>query len=111
MATISGIANPCRPRTSWLPHTTNIGRPVVISRSPGCSSVGISRSSVFQSLHVSPFQTKKSAAGVAACDVRPLRPHKDRVTATFEGAQSADFVDLPAEASAMVCSNRNCNAK
>ncbi|HEY9237751.1 MAG TPA: MBL fold metallo-hydrolase [Burkholderiaceae bacterium] len=51
------------------------------------------------------------AAGVASCDVRPLRPHKDRVTATFEGAQSADFVDLPAEASAMVCSNGNCNAK
>ncbi len=51
------------------------------------------------------------ADGVASCDVRPLRPHKDRITATFEGAQSADFVDLPAETVALVCSNGNCNAK
>jgi glyoxylase-like metal-dependent hydrolase (beta-lactamase superfamily II) len=50
-------------------------------------------------------------AGVAACDIRPLRPHKDTVKVTFEGAESADFVDLPAEASALVCSNGNCKSK
>jgi glyoxylase-like metal-dependent hydrolase (beta-lactamase superfamily II) len=49
--------------------------------------------------------------GVASCDVRPLRPHKDRITATFEGAQNADFVDLPAKSTALVCSNGNCNVK
>ncbi len=49
------------------------------------------------------------ASGVASCSVRPLRPHKDRITATFEGAETADFVDLPAEATALVCSNGNCN--
>jgi glyoxylase-like metal-dependent hydrolase (beta-lactamase superfamily II) len=48
--------------------------------------------------------------GVASCDVRPLRPHRDRITAKFEGAETADFVDLPAESSALVCSNGNCNA-
>jgi glyoxylase-like metal-dependent hydrolase (beta-lactamase superfamily II) len=47
--------------------------------------------------------------GVASCDVRPLRPHRDRITAKFEGAETADFVDLPAESSALVCSNGNCN--
>jgi hypothetical protein len=41
--------------------------------------------------------------------VRPLRPHRDRITAKFEGAETADFVDLPAESSALVCSNGNCN--
>lgn len=51
------------------------------------------------------------ADGVASCDVRPLRPHMDRLTATFAGAQRADFVDLPAEATALVCSNGNCNSK
>lgn len=51
------------------------------------------------------------AEGVASCDVRPLRPHKDRITATFEGAESADFVDLPAEATALVCSNGNCKSR
>lgn len=48
------------------------------------------------------------ANGVASCDVRPLRPHKDRITAKFEGAASADFVDLPAETTARVCSNGTC---
>jgi hypothetical protein len=51
-----------------------------------------------------------NADGVASCDVRPLRPHKDRITATFEGAQSTDFVDLPAAATALVCSDGNCRA-
>ena len=51
------------------------------------------------------------ADGVASCDVRPLRPHRDRLTARFEGAESASFVDLPAVTSALVCSNGNCNAR
>ena len=51
------------------------------------------------------------ADGVASCAIRPLRPHKDKVTARFAGAQSNDFVDLPAETTALVCSNGNCNAK
>jgi glyoxylase-like metal-dependent hydrolase (beta-lactamase superfamily II) len=50
------------------------------------------------------------ANGVASCDVRPLRPHKDRITARFEGAETMDFVDLPAEATALVCSNGTCKA-
>lgn len=50
------------------------------------------------------------ANGVASCDVRPLRPHKDRITARFEGAETVDFVDLPAEATALVCSNGTCKA-
>jgi len=49
--------------------------------------------------------------GVASCAVHPLRPHRDRITATFEGAESADFIDLPAGTTAMVCSNGNCNEK
>jgi glyoxylase-like metal-dependent hydrolase (beta-lactamase superfamily II) len=49
--------------------------------------------------------------GVASCDVRPLRPHRDRISATFEGAESDDFVDLPAQAATLVCSNGNCNAR
>jgi glyoxylase-like metal-dependent hydrolase (beta-lactamase superfamily II) len=48
--------------------------------------------------------------GVASCAVRPLRPHQDKLTASFAGASSADFVDLPAQATALVCSNGNCNA-
>jgi hypothetical protein len=52
-----------------------------------------------------------NADGVASCDVHPLRPHKDTLTVTFSGSQSADFVDLPAETSAQVCSNGNCNAE
>lgn len=51
------------------------------------------------------------ANGLASCAVHPLRPHKDRLTASFEGAESADFVDLPAATTALVCSNGNCNAK
>jgi glyoxylase-like metal-dependent hydrolase (beta-lactamase superfamily II) len=50
------------------------------------------------------------ANGVASCDLRPLRPHKDRITARFEGAETMDFVDLPAEATALVCSNGTCKA-
>jgi len=46
--------------------------------------------------------------GVASCKVTPLRPHKDTVTATFEGSETTDFVDLPADTSAMVCSSGNC---
>ena len=46
--------------------------------------------------------------GVASCPIRPLRPHKDNVTASFAGAQSAGFVDLPTETAAMACSNGNC---
>jgi hypothetical protein len=49
--------------------------------------------------------------GVASCDIRPLRPHKDKVTASFAGAQDSKFVDLPAESTAMVCSNGNCNSR
>jgi hypothetical protein len=49
--------------------------------------------------------------GIASCAVRPLRPHTDRLTATFEGAESADFVDLPAATTSLVCSNGNCNPK
>jgi glyoxylase-like metal-dependent hydrolase (beta-lactamase superfamily II) len=49
--------------------------------------------------------------GVASCSVRPLRPHKDRISATFEGAETTEFVDLPAQTKALVCSNGNCNAK
>jgi glyoxylase-like metal-dependent hydrolase (beta-lactamase superfamily II) len=52
-----------------------------------------------------------NAEGIASCDIRPLRPHKDKVTASFAGSQSTDFVDLPAEATAQVCSNGNCNTK
>lgn len=48
---------------------------------------------------------KTNANGVASCDLHPLRPHKDRVTAKFEGAESTDFVDLPAETTALACSN------
>ena len=51
------------------------------------------------------------ADGVASCDVRPLRPHKDKLTVSFEGAANASFVELPASATALVCSNGNCNAK
>jgi glyoxylase-like metal-dependent hydrolase (beta-lactamase superfamily II) len=51
------------------------------------------------------------ADGVASCDIRPLRPHKDKVTASFAGAQTADFVDLAAEATAAVCSNGVCKAE
>jgi glyoxylase-like metal-dependent hydrolase (beta-lactamase superfamily II) len=51
------------------------------------------------------------ADGVASCAVRPLRPHRDRITATFAGAESAEFVDLAADTSALVCSSGNCNAK
>lgn len=49
--------------------------------------------------------------GIASCAVRPLRPHKDTLVASFEGAQDADFVDLPAQTSAQVCSNGNCNPR
>ncbi|MFO1328473.1 MAG: MBL fold metallo-hydrolase [Rubrivivax sp.] len=52
-----------------------------------------------------------NADGVASCSVRPLRPHRDHLTATFEGAESADFVDLPASTTALVCSNGNCNPR
>lgn len=48
------------------------------------------------------------ADGVASCAVRPLRPHKDRLTAKFAGAKNASFVDLAAEVTAPVCSNGNC---
>jgi hypothetical protein len=52
-----------------------------------------------------------NAEGVASCAVRPLRPHKDELTASFAGAQDANFVDLPAETTAQVCSNGNCKDK
>ena len=48
------------------------------------------------------------ADGVASCAIHPLRPFKDTVTVTFAGSESADFVDLPATASAAVCSNGTC---
>lgn len=48
------------------------------------------------------------AAGVASCQVHPLRPHRDRLTARFEGTQTNEYVDLPAEATAQVCSNGTC---
>lgn len=49
--------------------------------------------------------------GIASCAVRPLRPHKDTLVATFAGAQDADFVDLPAQTSALVCSNGTCKPR
>lgn len=49
--------------------------------------------------------------GIASCNVRPLRPHKDKLTASFAGASSAGFVDLPAEATSLVCSNGTCKAE
>jgi glyoxylase-like metal-dependent hydrolase (beta-lactamase superfamily II) len=50
--------------------------------------------------------------GVASCVPRPLRPHQDSVSATFAGAEDAQFVDLPAKSTAvMVCDNGNCNSK
>jgi hypothetical protein len=49
--------------------------------------------------------------GVASCAVRPLRPHKDRITATFEGTESEEFVDLPAQSTALVCSDGTCKAR
>jgi glyoxylase-like metal-dependent hydrolase (beta-lactamase superfamily II) len=52
-----------------------------------------------------------NADGVASCEVRPLRPHKDKLTVSFEGSANASFVDLPARSTALVCSNGNCNAK
>ena len=53
-----------------------------------------------------------NADGVASCTPRPLRPHQDSVTATFAGAEDAQFVDLPAKSAAvMVCDNGNCNSK
>jgi glyoxylase-like metal-dependent hydrolase (beta-lactamase superfamily II) len=51
-----------------------------------------------------------NADGVASCEIHPLRPHKDKVTASFPGAQNADFIDLPSETTALACSNGNCNA-
>jgi glyoxylase-like metal-dependent hydrolase (beta-lactamase superfamily II) len=50
------------------------------------------------------------ANGVASCAIHPLRPFKDTVTASFAGAQSDDFVDLPAATpvAATVCSNGTC---
>jgi glyoxylase-like metal-dependent hydrolase (beta-lactamase superfamily II) len=51
------------------------------------------------------------ADGVASCAVRPLRPHKDTLTASFAGSESTDFVDLPAQTAAPVCSNGNCKDK
>jgi glyoxylase-like metal-dependent hydrolase (beta-lactamase superfamily II) len=52
-----------------------------------------------------------NADGVASCEIRPLRPHQDRVNASFAGAENADFVDLPAETTALGCSNGNCKAR
>lgn len=52
-----------------------------------------------------------NAEGVASCAVRPLRPHRDQLTARFAGAQDGSFVDLPAETSALVCSNGNCKSR
>jgi glyoxylase-like metal-dependent hydrolase (beta-lactamase superfamily II) len=40
--------------------------------------------------------------GVAHCDMRQLRPHSDRITASFAGTESADFVDLPSKKTARV---------
>jgi glyoxylase-like metal-dependent hydrolase (beta-lactamase superfamily II) len=40
------------------------------------------------------------AGGVARCDIRHLRPHADRVTASFAGTSSAEFVDLPSSKTA-----------
>lgn len=49
--------------------------------------------------------------GVASCNLSSLRTQQDRLTVSFPGASTAAFVDLPAEATALVCSNGNCNAK
>jgi glyoxylase-like metal-dependent hydrolase (beta-lactamase superfamily II) len=50
------------------------------------------------------------SGGFASCALHPLRTG-DKVTASFAGAESSDFVDLPADASANVCSNGNCKDK
>lgn len=52
-----------------------------------------------------------NAEGMASCSVSSLRPQQDKLTVSFPGASAADFVDLPAEATALVCSNGNCKAK
>lgn len=52
-----------------------------------------------------------NADGVASCEIHPLRPHQDKVVASFAGAKTPDFVDLPAQATALACSNGNCKAK
>ena len=50
-----------------------------------------------------------NADGVASCAIRPLRPFRDTVVATFEGAENADFVDLAAKTEpAAVCANGTC---
>jgi hypothetical protein len=44
--------------------------------------------------------------GVARCDMGGgLRPFSDRITASFAGAESADFLDLPSTRTATVTSN------
>ena len=49
------------------------------------------------------------ANGVATCNVAANRPFRDRVTAFFDGAETADFVDLPQQETANVC-NGGCKA-
>lgn len=49
--------------------------------------------------------------GVASCNVGSLRAQQDRLTVSFSGGSTAGFVDLPAEATSLVCSNGNCNPK
>jgi glyoxylase-like metal-dependent hydrolase (beta-lactamase superfamily II) len=51
------------------------------------------------------------ADGVATCSVRQLLRRTDRVKASYTGAQSADFVDLPADATTQVCRGRSCDAQ
>jgi glyoxylase-like metal-dependent hydrolase (beta-lactamase superfamily II) len=47
--------------------------------------------------------------GIASCTVDANRPFRDKVTAFFDGAESADFVDLPHQDTAAVCAS-GCKA-
>lgn len=48
------------------------------------------------------------ADGVATCRVRHVLRRTDVVNASFAGASSTDFVDLPAVASTAFCRGKNC---
>jgi glyoxylase-like metal-dependent hydrolase (beta-lactamase superfamily II) len=51
------------------------------------------------------------ANGVASCRMHRLRPHKDRVTAAFSGAEGGGFIELPAQVTARVCGHHHCKDK
>jgi hypothetical protein len=49
------------------------------------------------------------ANGVATCRVPRVLRRNDTVTASFAGTETADFVDLPAQASLQFCRGRSCD--